>query len=48
VGEGVIDFGQLFKHAERAGIQHYFVEHDEPTDALKDARKSYTALAKIL
>ena len=48
VGEGVIDFGQLFKHADRAGIQHYFVEHDEPTDALKDARKSYSALAKIL
>ena len=48
VGEGVINFAQLFKEADRAGIQHYFVEHDEPTDALKDARKSFSALAKIL
>jgi sugar phosphate isomerase/epimerase len=48
VGEGVIDFRALFKHADRAGIKHYFVEHDEPTDALKDARISYHALSKIL
>ena len=35
VGQGSIDFAALFAHSEQAGIQHYFVEHDNPADPLK-------------
>ena len=45
VGEGVINFASIFKGAD---IKHYFVEHDEPVDALKDARISYEALRKLI
>ncbi len=39
VGRGVIDFKNIFAHAGRAGVRHYFVEQDEtpgsPFDSLK-------------
>lgn len=28
VGEGTIDFADIFKHAKHAGLKHYFVEQD--------------------
>src|SRR5690606_15105937 len=34
VGAGEIDFARIFRLAEVAGLQHYFVEHDDPDDAL--------------
>jgi sugar phosphate isomerase/epimerase len=30
VGPGPIDWARIFSHAREAGIQHYFVEHDQP------------------
>ena len=30
VGPGPIDWARIFANAEKAGIQHYFVEHDQP------------------
>jgi sugar phosphate isomerase/epimerase len=30
VGPGPIDWARIFAHAKQAGIQHYFVEHDQP------------------
>jgi len=30
VGAGEIDFAAIFAHGETAGIEHYFVEHDNP------------------
>ena len=30
VGPGPIDWARIFAHAQEAGIQHYFVEHDQP------------------
>jgi sugar phosphate isomerase/epimerase len=30
VGPGPIDWARIFSHAKEAGIQHYFVEHDQP------------------
>ncbi len=45
VGDGVINFAAIFRKAD---IKHYFVEHDEPTDPLKDARVSFGALKKVL
>jgi len=31
----------IFARREQAGIQHYFVEHDEPADPLASVRASY-------
>ena len=47
VGDGTIDFARIFTHARQAGIRHYFVEHDEPKDAMLFARKSHDHLAKL-
>jgi sugar phosphate isomerase/epimerase len=45
VGVGVIDFGKIFAAAN--GIEHYFVEHDQPADPLVSAATSYASLAKL-
>jgi sugar phosphate isomerase/epimerase len=44
VGKGVIGFRGIFEHAAQAGIQHYFVEHDEPKDPIATAHASYDYL----
>jgi len=31
-GEGIIDFPAIFKLHKTAGVKHYIVEHDHPTD----------------
>lgn len=45
VGAGTIDFKTIFARAK--GIEHYFVEHDQPADALASAAASYQYLAKL-
>ena len=47
VGKGVIGFPGIFEHARQAGIQHCFVEHDEPKDPLATARASYGYLHSL-
>ncbi len=44
VGRGRIDFRAIFARQVRAGIRHYFVEHDEPADPFGFARTSYEFL----
>lgn len=44
VGAGTIDFASLFALGEAAGLQHAFVEHDNPADPLESVRRSVTAL----
>jgi sugar phosphate isomerase/epimerase len=34
VGSGKINFPMIFAQSEKAGIKHYFVEHDQPADAI--------------
>lgn len=34
VGSGKIDFAAIFAQSEKAGIKHYFVEHDQPADPI--------------
>jgi sugar phosphate isomerase/epimerase len=46
-GAGAIDFARVFAHAERAGLRHAFVEHDEPGDALASVRASYAHLVRL-
>lgn len=45
VGAGTIDFKTIFARAK--GIEHYFVEHDQPGDALASAAASYRYLANL-
>lgn len=44
VGAGAIDWRAIFAHADAAGVQHYFVEHDEPDDHLASIRNSFDHL----
>lgn len=44
VGAGDINFKAIFKRHEQAGIQHYFVEHDEPADPWASVEASYRYL----
>ena len=48
VGEGVMDFAKLFEAGEKAGVRHFFVEHDNPTDAIKDVAISYSTMRRVL
>jgi sugar phosphate isomerase/epimerase len=45
VGSGTIDFKAVLAHAK--GVEHYFVEHDEPPDAFADVAASYSYLSKL-
>jgi sugar phosphate isomerase/epimerase len=47
VGEGEIDWKRIFAKSDKAGIQHYIVENDEPKDAFQDIKISYDYLAKL-
>lgn len=48
VGRGTIDFSAVIARAAKAGIRHWFVEHDEPPAPLQDARDSFGALRRLL
>jgi sugar phosphate isomerase/epimerase len=47
VGQGAIDFRAIFAQSDRAGIKHYFVEHDEPPRPIADARACYDYLRQL-
>ena len=47
VGQGVIDFAGLFAHADEAGFQHYFVEHDNPSDGLNSVAYSINTVRNL-
>jgi len=47
VGQGTIDWKNLFAHADKAGIKHYFVENDDPKSAFDDIKISYTYLRDL-
>jgi sugar phosphate isomerase/epimerase len=48
VGEGGIDFARIFAAGRTAGLRHYFVEHDNPSDPMASVRTSYGALSRLL
>lgn len=45
VGSGTIDFKAILARAK--GVEHYFVEHDNPPDAFADVAASYSYLSKL-
>jgi len=47
VGQGSINWKNLFAHSKKAGIKHYFVENDEPKSAFDAIKTSYDYLAKL-
>ena len=47
VGSGVIDWKKLFASRKKAGIEHVFVEHDMPSDAVASISASYTFLHNL-
>ncbi|MBV7260338.1 sugar phosphate isomerase/epimerase family protein [Erythrobacter crassostreae] len=46
VGDGVIDFASYFELAETAGLERFYVEHDNPEDALASVGRSHAYLMK--
>lgn len=47
VGKGSIDWKRLFAKSSVGGVQHYFVEHDQPADPLASAKASYDFLHQL-
>jgi sugar phosphate isomerase/epimerase len=48
VGKGVIDYKSIFTGAEKAGLQHIFIEHDMPKDAFESITTSMKNLKSIV
>jgi sugar phosphate isomerase/epimerase len=47
VGSGMIDWKRIFAQSEKAGIKHYFVEHDNPKSPFESIRSSSQYLAQL-
>jgi hypothetical protein len=47
VGSGTLDFATMLCEARDAGVNHFFVEHDQPTDAFKTVAAGYRALIAL-
>lgn len=47
VGNGVIDWKQIFAKSDLAGIKHYFVEFDNPKDPFASIQACYAYLEKL-
>jgi len=47
VGQGVMEWSRLLSAARKAGVKHFFVEHDEARDPVAFARTSYAYLREV-
>lgn len=47
VGDGDVDFARAFAHAGTAGLEHGFVERDNPTDARAAIRQNFAAITPL-
>jgi len=47
VGDGRIDFATLFDAGTTGGLQHYFVEHDNPEEPLASIQRSFETVVAI-
>lgn len=48
VGAGTIDFARIIEVGRANGLDHVFVEHDQPADAFDTARAGYRTLAPLI
>jgi len=47
VGQGTIEWKRIFAKRAQAGIQHFFVEHDQPPQPFDDIAVSYRYLSQL-
>ena len=47
VGQGHIDWSRIFDKRREAGIEHFFVEHDNPKSPIEDITISYRYMARL-
>lgn len=47
VGAGTLDFAAILAASDAAGVQHHFIEHDEPTDAFASAAAGFSHIAGL-
>ena len=47
VGTGTIDFKTILAAGRKAGLKHWYIEHDNPTDDLASIKASAAALKKL-
>ena len=47
VGAGSIDWKRIFAQAEKGGVKHYIVEHDNPKAPIDDLASSYPYLRNL-
>lgn len=48
VGEGILDYANLFSLAEKSGLKYYFVEHENPKDGFASLRTSIASIQAII
>ena len=48
VGDGKIDFAAIYAAREKAGIKHFFIEHDNSADPIRTITRSYTAFSAAI
>lgn len=46
-GNGAIGWKRIFSESDKAGIKHYFVEHDEPKSPFDSIKNSFTYLYSL-
>jgi len=47
VGGDIVDWARIFGASKHGGIQHYFVEHDQPASAFDSLKASYQYLQNL-
>lgn len=47
VGAGSIDWKSIYAARKEAGIQYWFVEHDEPQDPMASLAASYKYMSQL-
>jgi sugar phosphate isomerase/epimerase len=47
VGSGIIDWRRIFAASGTGGVQHYFVEHDQPQAPFESIKISYQYLSRL-
>jgi sugar phosphate isomerase/epimerase len=47
VGRGTLDFRRILAERRRAGLRHFFVEHDHPKDPMASVETSYNSLSSM-
>ena len=47
VGQGSIDWGRILAKRREAGVEHFYVERDNPSSPIDDIRASYAYMSRL-